>query len=133
MKVLVDTCIWSLALRRKRGKQAPEVVELESLIQDKQVAMIGPVRQELLSGIKDPKQFDLLSERLASFPDLPITSQDYVAAARFFNTCRQQGIQGSNTDFLICSVAVANNFPIFTHDKDFALFSKCLPITLHQH
>jgi predicted nucleic acid-binding protein len=131
MKVLVDTCIWSLALRRSAKKQADEVHALQSLIEDNRVAMIGPVRQELLSGIRDVRQFDALRARLDSFPDRMITSQDYVTAASFFNTCRQLGIQGSNTDFLICAVAVANKLPIFTKDKDFILFSKHLPIRLY--
>ena len=131
MKVLVDTCIWSLALRRKPGKQAAEARELQNLIQDKRIAMIGPVRQELLSGVKDLAQFEILSEHLASFPDIEIRSQDYVAAANFFNTCRRHGIQGSNTDFLLCAVAVANKLPIFTSDKDFVLFGKHFPIVLY--
>jgi predicted nuclease of predicted toxin-antitoxin system len=56
---------------------------------------------------------------------------DYEEAASFFNHCRAKGIQGSNTDFLICAVAARNDFPIFTKDADFAHFAKVLPITLY--
>lgn len=94
--------------------------------------MIGPIRQEILSGIRNDSQFNKLRKHLESFPDLPILTNDYVRAAKFFNLCRSKGIQGSNTDFLICAVAVQNKFSIFTTDKDFELFSKHIKIILHQ-
>jgi predicted nucleic acid-binding protein len=93
--------------------------------------MIGPVRQELLSGIKNKVQFQKLCNHLRAFPDLEINTRDYESAADFFNLCRGKGVQGSNTDFLICAVAVRYNIPIFTTDEDFTLFKAHLPIKLH--
>jgi len=132
MKVLVDTSIWSAALRRSRKAAGAEVDELRKLIGDHRVEIIGPIRQELLSGIRSRVQFNKLKNRLAAFPDISITSEDYVTAARYFNLCRAKGIQGSNTDFLICAVAARNRLAIFTTDKDFARFSAHVPIILHQ-
>jgi len=77
-------------------------------------------------------QFKKLQKHLESFPDLPILTEDYVAAAQLFNHCRSKGIQGSNTDFLICAVAVKNKFSIYTMDKDFEMFSKYIQIVLHK-
>jgi predicted nucleic acid-binding protein len=94
--------------------------------------MLGPIRQEILSGIRNDTEFRKLQKNLESFPDLPILTEDYVSAARFFNLCRSKGVQGSNTDFLICSVAVRNKFSIYTKDRDFELFFKHLPIVLHK-
>lgn len=93
--------------------------------------IIGPIRQELLSGIKERAQFERLREHLRAFPDVTVTTEDYEEAAAFFNQCRDRGIQGSNTDFLICAVAVRNGFSIFTNDDDFAHFASVLPISLH--
>ena len=132
MKVIVDTSLWSLALRRGKQSAFPSVQELRNLIQDHRVQMIGPIRQEILSGIRSESQFKKLQKHLESFPDLPTLTEDYVTAARFFNHCRSKGVQGSNTDFLICSVAFRNKFSIYTTDKDFKLFSKHLSILLHQ-
>ena len=132
MKVLVDTSVWSLALRRSKQSIAAQAQELRQLIQDHRVQMIGPIRQEILSGIRNDSQFNKLRKHLESFPDLPILTNDYVRAAKFFNLCRSKGIQGSNTDFLICAVAVRNKLSIFTTDKDFELFSKHIKITLHK-
>ena len=132
MKVIVDTSVWSLALRRGRPDASGPVRELQNLIQDHRVEMMGPIRQEILSGIRSEPQFKKLQNHLKSFPDLPILTEDCVTAAQFFNLCRSKGIQGSNTDFLICAVAVRNKFSIFTTDKDFKRFSKHLHVVLHQ-
>ena len=131
MKVLVDTSIWSVALRRRSGGDAAPVAELASLVEDGRVTMIGPIRQEILSGIKERPQFERLRDHLSAFPDLEITRDDYEEAAAFFNRCRAKGIHASNTDFLICAVAVRNKISIFTSDGDFARFAKLLPIVLH--
>jgi predicted nucleic acid-binding protein len=132
MKVIVDTSVWSLALRRdKQGTFAP-VQELRHIIRDHRVQMIGPIRQEILSGIRSESQFKKLQKHLESFPDLQIFTEDYVTAAKYFNRCRSKGIQVSNTDFLICAVAARNGFSIYTTDKDFELFSKYIKIELHQ-
>jgi predicted nucleic acid-binding protein len=137
MNVLVDTGVWSQALRRRRSaKQSDEqvaaVLELKSLIQDGRVVMIGPVRQEILSGTKEQAQYDRLREHLRAFPDFPITTTDYEEAASCFNQCRKKGIQGSNTDFLICALAIRCDLSIFTVDGDFDDFADVLPIKLHK-
>ena len=132
MKVIVDTSVWSLALRRDKQASFSTVEELQHIIHDHRVQMIGPIRQEIFSGIRGESQFKKLQKHLDSFPDLPILTEDYVTAAKLFNRCRSKGIQGSNTDFLICAVAVRNRFSIFTTDKDFELISKHIQIILHR-
>ncbi len=132
MNVLVDTSVWSQALRRRvSAARSRYSSELASLVQDGRVVMIGPVRQEILSGVKERAQFDRLRQHLRAFPDAAITTADYEEAATHFNRCRQKGIQGSSTDFLICAVATRDECAIFTSDEDFKLFAKVLPITLH--
>ena len=128
MKVLVDTSVWSLALRRKDPCEV--VNRLTNLILESMVVMIGPVRQELLSGISDRAIYDKLRAKLQSFEDLTITTLDYEIAADFFNTCRKKGVQESHIDFLICSVAYNNELLVFTTDQDFLHYAKHLPIRL---
>jgi len=131
MKVLVDTSIWSLALRRGTPEDHALVKELLGLIEDVRVQIIGPIRQELLSGIKALKQFEDLKSYLSAFPDLPLETSDFETAAAFFNINRENGIQGSNTDFLICAVAYRRDLEIFTSDNDFDNFRKHIPIKLY--
>jgi len=132
LKVLVDTCIWSQSLRRNIYKSNPVVIELIELIKEVRVQMIGPIRQELLSGIRSATQYENLKNHLSAFPDLMLKTQDYEKAAEYYNLARKNGIQGSNTDFLICSISNRYNMPIFTVDNDFELFKNILPIELYQ-
>jgi len=129
MKVLVDTCVWSRALRYK-SSDAEITEKITKLIKSGSVVMIGPIRQELLSGIADVSQFDKLKDRLSAFEDIPLEGDHFIKAAEFSNTCRKKGVQGSTIDFLICAVAVIENLVIFTTDKDFENYRKYLPITL---
>ncbi len=131
MNVLVDTSVWSLAFRRASSLH-PTARALGGLIFDGRAAVIGPIRQELLSGIKLKSHFDALRARLQAFPDIALETEDYEEAANFFNKCRSKGIQGSNTDFLICAVAARRNLPIFATDKDFELFATLLPVKLFE-
>jgi predicted nucleic acid-binding protein len=131
MKVLVDTCVWSLALRRNDDQHSPPVLELRELIKEFRVQLTGPIRQELLSGIKDIDRYLLLRDHLRAFTDLPVTTADYELAAEYFNISRSRGIQGANTDFLLCALSVRNDLPIFTTDNDFALYQQQIPIKLH--
>jgi len=130
MKVLVDTSVWSLALRRNEGGVAADA--LSALILESLVVLIGPIRQELLSGISDQAVFDSLKSKLQYFDDLPITTRDYETAAGFYNACRKKGVQGSHIDFLICAVACNNGLLIFTTDKDFQHYAKHVPIRLFE-
>ena len=131
MKVLVDTSVWSLALRR--NEQSEISIKLADLILSSIVVMIGPVRQELLSGISNKNTFLTLKSKLDAFDDYPITKYEYERAAEFYNNCRKHGIQGSHVDFLICAVAHNNGLYIFTTDEDFHSFMKYLPIKLLQN
>lgn len=131
MRVLVDTSVWSLALRRARRVDDTTTRELGELIGEGRVVLMGAVRQELLSGIKVKAQFELLREHLRAFPDLELDEADYEEAASAFNRCRGKGIQGSNTDFLICAAASRRDLAIYTTDQDFAQYAKVLDLELH--
>lgn len=130
MKVLVDSTVWSLALRRSKDTHDKHLSALNEIVREKRAALIGPIRQEILSGIRNQLQFRKLQEVLRAWNDLPIETRDYEHAAENFNRCRAKGIQGTHTDFLICAVAERHNLAILTTDKDFAGYASILPIKL---
>jgi hypothetical protein len=131
MNVVVDTSVWSLALRRNTPNDATSIVNiLRDLIADGRVVLLGVIRQEVLSGIRYSEQFIRLRDYLRAFPDLELTTEDYELAAEFFNTCRSNGVQGSNTDFLLCAVAHRRGYSILTTDKDFENFRLHIPVIL---
>ena len=129
--VIVDTSVWSLALRRKQPVADALTAELARLIDAGDALIAGPIRQELLSGIASQAQFKLVREPLEAFPDIPIETADYERAALCFNQCRTQGIQGSNTDYLICAIALRLGLPVFSADRDFPRYAKILRVRLH--
>jgi predicted nucleic acid-binding protein len=136
MKVLIDTSVWSQALRRQSSESLSTAQErvvnvLKELIHDSRIAMLGPVRQELLSGVKTQKQFEALQQILSVFSDEILLKEDYEQAAKNFNQCRKGGVQGSNTDFLICAVSMSRGWPIYSLDKDFLQYQKHLALKLY--
>ena len=135
MNVLVDTSVWSLALRRKaESLNATEkfiVAELTELVREGRARLIGLVRQELLSGIKTTEQYEKLRLHLRSFPDEPIDTSDHEEAAKAGNRCRGKGIVVSIVDILLCAVAIKREWAIFTIDPDFTNYVKVLPISIH--
>ena len=131
MNVIVDTSVWSLALRRGAPRGTPAERELAELVREGRVLMAGPIRQEILSGVRGPEQFQTLRDRLRTFPDVTLGVADYEEAAVCFNRCRSKGVQGSNTDFLLCALALRMNAAILTTDGDFGSFARILQITLH--
>jgi hypothetical protein len=135
MNVLVDTSVWSLALRRKsdnlKANERFLVAELAELIREGRTRMIGLVRQELLSGIKSTDQYEKLKTHLRSFPDVVVETSDYEAAAEASNRCRGKGVGVSIVDILLCAVAMKREWAIFTTDPDFLNYSKVLPLATH--
>jgi predicted nucleic acid-binding protein len=130
VKVLVDTPIWSYALRTRNEEYRHEIDQLESLIKDQRALIVGPIRQEILSGYSDLRKFRKLKEKLSCFENTPIQDTDYEVAAELCNQCRKRGIQGSHIDFLICAVAKRIDAPIFTTDKDFRSYEKIISIKI---
>lgn len=129
MRVLVDTCVWSQTLRRIQGNNHSQ--ELRDLISDNRACIIGPIRQEILSGIRLKQHFQTLRDHLSAFPDLLIETSDYECAAEFSNLLSNKGIQGSAIDFIICAAAYRHGLLIYTIDQDFKHYSKHIPIKLY--
>jgi predicted nucleic acid-binding protein len=137
MTVLVDPSVWSLAFRRKlvdlNSTEQSLVHELRDLIQQGRAQLLGPVRQEVLSGIKNSDQFEKLRSVLRPFRDEPLELEDYEMAAIVTNRCRSKGIAMSAVDALLCAVALRKNLVIFTTDSDFKNYSRILALKLHPH
>jgi hypothetical protein len=135
MNLLVDTPVWSLALRRKsHGLSSREeriTQALAEVIRDGRAQLVGVVRQELLSGIREEERFRKLRDYLRAFDDPGLETADYEEAAQMNNRCRARGVAGSANDFLICAVASRRNWQIFTTDLDFERYKKVLGLKMY--
>jgi predicted nucleic acid-binding protein len=122
MKVIVDTCVWSLSLRRRNesllnASEQQMLTELRQAIQNRRAAILGPIRQEILSGIRDVSQFAKTVGLLDPFQDEKIETSDYIEAARLFNLCRDHGVHCGPVDIFICAVAARHSYEILTNDQ----------------
>jgi hypothetical protein len=123
-KVLVDTNIWSTVLRRNVSADDQIRNNLMQLVDEGRVAIIGPIRQEILSGIKDEKKYLILKQYMEAFEDEKIETIDYENAALISNKCISKGFAVTAIDALIVAFVVRNGWEIYTKDKDFDRYEK---------
>ena len=135
MNVLIDTSVFSLALRRKNESLSTNerlfVAELSELIREGRARMIGLIRQELLSGIKTTEQYEKLRVHLRSFPDEVVDTSDFEEAAKAGNRCRTKAVAVSIVDILLCAIAIKRQWAILTTDPDFSSYARVLPLRIH--
>ncbi|NLV66147.1 MAG: PIN domain-containing protein [Spirochaetes bacterium] len=125
MKLLIDTSVWSEALRRKdKSLNSSESVIRKIIDNNDEIVVTGIILQEILSGISNPKLFAEIKKILNDFSYLETVKDDYIYAAELRNKCRQKGITAGSFDFLIASVAIRNKLILVTFDKDFINISK---------
>jgi len=120
--LLVDTSVWSLALRRDAAADEPEVHLLkEALLGADVVVTTGLVLQELLQGFSGPKSRAQVIERFAALPLLQPDREDHVAAADLRNTCRRAGVQVGTIDALLAQLCIRHDLTLLSTDNDFKL------------
>jgi len=125
MNVIVDTSIWSLALRRPPDITNPQVEILRKMIQQgENIYLLGIILQEILQGVKRPKDFTRLKELLDAFPMLEITREHHIKAAELTNHLSKKGFQISTIDALIATAAIEYDCYLYTNDKDFHYIAK---------
>lgn len=122
MTLLVDTSVWSLALRRDSAASEAEVHVLkEALLGADVVVTTGLVLQELLQGFSGPKSRAQFIERFAALPLLHPDREDHVAAADLRNTCRRAGVQVGTIDALLAQLCIRYHLTLLSTDNDFKL------------
>jgi predicted nucleic acid-binding protein len=119
--LLVDTSVWSLALRRDADASEPAVHALKDALMGADVVVTtGLVLQELLQGFSGPKARVQIIERFAALPLLQPDREDHVAAAELRNTCRRAGVQIGTIDALLAQLCIRHELTLLSTDKDFA-------------
>ncbi len=121
MTLLVDTSVWSLALRRDTEATAPEVRQLkDALLGADMVVTTSLVLQELLQGFAGPKARARIIHRFAALPLLQPDRQDHIDAAALRTACRQAGVQLGTIDALIAQLCIRHELTLLTTDRDFS-------------
>jgi len=131
MTLLVDTSVWSLALRRDGEAIDPAVQELKAALLGADIVVTtGLVLQELLQGFSGPKAAAQIIERFAALPLLQPDREDHIAAAQLRNTCRRAGVQMGTVDALLAQLCIRHDVVLLSADKDFVHAAKHCPLRI---
>ena len=121
MTLLVDTSVWSLALRRDQPPPLPQIGALRAALEgDEIVVTTGLVLQELLQGIAGPRARQDIIDHFAALPMVSPDRQDHIDAADLRNTCRRAGVQIGTIDALLAQLCIRHELTLLTTDNDFA-------------
>jgi predicted nucleic acid-binding protein len=127
--VLVDTSIWIDFFQSSESKAA---IALEALIKDhNRVALCGIVLQEVLQGIRNRKNFELVRERLLKFPYVEANRDAWLLAASLYRDLRAKGITMPPVDVTIAAVAIQNDMSLFSRDAHFDEVAKVSGLKLY--
>ena len=131
MTLLVDTSVWSLALRRDVEVATNEVIALREAIEGSDVVVTtGLVLQELLQGFNGPNDKQAIIDRFGALPLIQPDRQDHVAAAEVRNACRRSGVQIGTIDALLIQMCGRYDLTLLSSDKDFLNASRLVPFKL---
>ena len=130
MNILVDTGVWSLALRRDTPGGDAAATLKQCIDRGELLFTTGIIVQELLQGLRGPKQRERLVNRLSSFPVIVPDLSDHIEAAALQRTCRRKGIQIHTVDALLAQLAIGHDLGFLTKDRDFELIARHIPLRL---
>jgi len=131
VSLLVDTCVWSMALRRDAPPDLPEVRALgDALASGELVVTTGPILQEILQGFSGPRAREAILGRFRALPFLTPDRSDHIDAAALRNRCRRNGIQIGTIDALLAALCVRHGLSILTTDADFRRIAEVSPLSV---
>lgn len=129
MAILVDTSVWSLAMRRDEQPNSPELkILIKALDTGEEIYSTGVILQELLQGFTGAKAADAIVERFSSIPMLVPETSDHILAADIRNKSRRKGVQIGTIDALIAQLSVRYKLSLLTADKNFKHMSKAVKL-----
>ena len=128
MNVLVDTSVWSLALRRDAPEGDSVATLKECIDRGDLLFTTGIIVQGLLQGLRGPRQRERLVDRLSSFPVIVPDLSDHIEAAALQRTCRRKGIQIHTVDAILAQLAIGHDLDFLTDDRDFEMVARHFPL-----
>jgi len=129
MTLLVDTSVWSLALRRDAPVAGTEVLALRAAIgSGDTIVTTGRVLQELLQGFAGPRARKDIAQRFTALPLLVPERQDDIDAAEIRTVCRRAGVRIGTSDALLSQLCIRHELTLLTTGADFTLAARHCPL-----
>lgn len=115
--LLIDTSAW---IDFFRGKQSTVTDAVQLALQLGLARLCGPVKAELLQGVKSKKEKQQLSIVFDAVENLTTLESDWEAAGNGLQALRESGITLPLTDALIASIAIRHKAHVLTLDHHFS-------------
>jgi len=113
--VIVDT---SVLIDFLKGEN-PVSNTVARLLEKKRIVITGIIIAELLQGIKNPKEENIISELLTGLTILEANTALWIQAGKLSAALRRKGVSLPLTDVAVAALAIENNLSVFTLDKHF--------------
>lgn len=125
--ILVDTSVW---IDFFAGRDVAHVHTLEQLIQsDADLALCGVILTEVLQGIANDKQHQLVKDYLQPLMRLEISEAVWLEAADLYRTLRKRGLTIRKTnDCVIAATALHYQCCLLHNDRDFDAIQQHYPL-----
>lgn len=131
MRVLVDTSVWSYALRRQGPASHESVGKLETMIRSgEDVFLTGLILQEILQAFRSDTTFRRIARHLEPFPVLELERTDFIPAATLHRKCASRGVAASTADCQIAVAAMKHDCLLLSADQDFERIARLSDLEL---
>jgi predicted nucleic acid-binding protein len=131
LKLLVDTSVWSLAMRRDQSEGHPSVDFLaDALRHEGSIFTTGLILQEILQGFSGPKARKQILDRFTPLPLIVPQREDHTDAADLRNDCRRRGLQIGTIDALLARLCIRYELVMLSTDRDFEHLARIAPLRL---
>ena len=114
--IIADTSVW-IAFQRNPDSSTGR--ELNALLRNNDVAIIGPVLMEMLQGARTEDELHFLEENLSALQFIDADQTTWLNAGELSYRLKRQGITLPFADVVISAIALQYDAELFTLDSDF--------------
>ncbi len=125
--IVVDTSVWVAALRRATSSEAQH---LEALLDTDQVALVAPVRIEILSGASR-RDRPRLRRALSALPVFFPGESTWALVEKWVDHGGDAGQRFGVADLLIGAIAAERGATVWSLDADFARMERLKMVRRH--
>lgn len=120
--ILVDSSVW---IDFFRGTTTPQVERLDSLLGSTRLAVGDLIMTEVLQGVRDERQFNLVQRTLEDFTLVELAGKQIaIQAAKNFRILRGHGLTVRKTiDTIIATHCIERGFELLHSDQDLDAFA----------
>jgi len=121
----VDTSVW---ISYFRDGDANDGDLIDAIVDENRVHINGIVLVELLTGARNPAEFDRLALALAGLKLVPSDRTSFQSAGRNGYLLKKKGISVPLSDMIIATDCMDHDLVLIESDKHFAKISDHLPL-----